>query len=106
MTTQAVFCRGLRQKPGASSYTLTRLSPAVFCLPNHPNDPTYPSENAQLKFSVGLTGLEIEGLLTQGSRPGRTGGGSVGGMYDMYCSDWSNGIQYQVFDTEFKPESG
>ena len=66
--------------------------------------------NHVLKLSVGLTRqaylLEIDGLLTQGWRPGRTVGGSVGGIYEMYCSDWSNGIQYQVFDTrpdtEFK----
>jgi hypothetical protein len=62
------------------------------------------------KLSVGLTCqaylLEIDGLLTQGSRPGRTVGGSVGGFSGMDCSDWSNGIQYQIFDTrpdtEFK----
>jgi len=56
-----------------------------------------------LKLSVGLTCqaylLEIDGLLTQGSRPGRTVGGSVGGFSGMDCSDWSNGIQYQIFDT-------
>jgi hypothetical protein len=62
------------------------------------------------KLSVGLTSqvyhLGTEGLFTQGLRPGRTVGGSVGGIYEMYCSDWSNGIHYQVFDTrpdtEFK----
>jgi len=56
-----------------------------------------------LKLSVGLTGqvylLEIEGLFTQGSRPGRTVGGLVGGIFGMDRSDWSNGNQYQVFDT-------
>jgi len=63
----------------------------------------------RLKLSVGLTCqaylLEIDGLLTQGSRPGRTVGGSVGGFSGIHCSDWSNGIQYQIFDnrpdTEF-----
>jgi len=63
----------------------------------------------QLKLSVGLTGqvylLEIEGLFTQCSRPGRTVGGSVGGIFEMDSSDWSNGIQYQILgtrpDTEF-----
>ena len=63
-----------------------------------------------LKLSVGLTSqaylLETEGLFTQGSRPGRTVGGSVGGFSGMDCSDWSNGIQDQIFytrpDTEFK----
>jgi len=46
--------------------------------------------------------INRQGFLTQGSRLGRTVGGSVGEMYEtyeMYCSDWSNGIQYQVFDT-------
>jgi len=55
-----------------------------------------------LKFSVGVTGnadlLEIEGLLTQGSPPGRTFGESVGGIFVMGCSDWSNGIRYHIFE--------
>jgi len=50
--------------------------------------------------------IEIEGLLTQGSRPGRTVGEAVGGILDMDSSDWSNGIQYHIIDTrpdtEFK----
>ena len=50
--------------------------------------------------------LEIEGLFTQGSRPGRTVGESVGGVFEMDNSDWSNGLRYQIFDnrsdTEFK----
>ena len=66
------------------------------------------------KQSVNLTSqvylLETEGLFTQGSRPGRTVGGSVGGIFEMDCSDWSNGIQYQIFDTrpdtELNPVSG
>ena len=67
------------------------------------------------KLSVGGTTtspsylLETEGLFTQGSRPGRTVGESVGGILEMYSSDWSNGIRYHVFDTrpdtEFKPQS-
>ena len=63
----------------------------------------------QLKLSVGVTRdaylLEIEGLFTQGSRPGRTFGESVGAISEMYSSDCSNGIRYQTFatrsDTEF-----
>jgi len=63
-----------------------------------------------VKHSVGLTGqvhlLEIEGLCTQGSRPGRNAGRSVGGIVELDSSDWANGIQYQTFDTrpdtEFK----
>ena len=50
--------------------------------------------------------LEIEGLVTQGSRPGRTVGESVGGILETDSSDWSNGIRYHIFvtrsDTEFK----
>jgi len=50
--------------------------------------------------------LEIEGLFTQGRRPGRTVGESVGGIFEMDSSDWSNGIRYHIFqtrpDTEFK----
>ena len=56
-----------------------------------------------LKLSVGVTShphlLEIEGLLTQGSRPGPTSGESVGGMFEMDSSDWSSGIQYHTFVT-------
>jgi len=62
------------------------------------------------KLSVGVTChaylLEIEGLFTQGSRPGRTVGEWVGGIIEMDSSDWSNGIRYHTFetrsDTEFK----
>ena len=43
--------------------------------------------------------LEIEGLFTHGSRPGRTFGESVGGILEMDSSDWSNGIRYHIFDT-------
>jgi len=64
----------------------------------------------QVKLSVGVTChpylLEIEGLFTQGWRPGRTVGESVGGIFEMDSSDWSNGIRYHTFDTrpntEFK----
>ena len=31
--------------------------------------------------------------------PGRTVGESVGGIFEMDSSDWSNGIRYQTFDT-------
>ena len=43
--------------------------------------------------------LEIEGLLTQGLRPGRTLGESVDGTSEMDSSGWSNGIRYHMFDT-------
>ena len=55
------------------------------------------------KLSVGVTYhaylLDIEGLFTQGSRPGRTVGESVGGILEMDSSDWSNGIRHHIFDT-------
>ena len=64
-------------------------------------------DNEFFELSVGVACdaylLEIEGLLTQGSRPGRTSGGSVGEVSEMDRSDWSCGIRYQNFDTEFKP---
>jgi len=51
--------------------------------------------------------LEFQGLYTQGSRPGRNFGESVGGMSEMDSSDWSTGIRYHTFgtksDTECKP---
>jgi len=67
-------------------------------------------DRSSLKLSVGRTSpvylLEIEGLFTQGRRPGRTVGESVGGIFEMDSSDWSNGIRYHIFetrpDTEFK----
>jgi len=68
-----------------------------------------PCHRMPVKLSVGVTGhvflLEIDGLFTQGSRPGRTSGESVGGIFEMDSSDWSNGIRYHTFDarpdTEF-----
>ena len=69
-----------------------------------------------LNLSVGETGLpeilDIEGLFTHGSRPGRTFGESVDGVHDgileMDSSNWSNGIRYHIFctrpDTEFKAD--
>jgi hypothetical protein len=64
----------------------------------------------QVKLSVRVTGhpeiLETEGLLTQGSSSGRSLSESVGGIFGMDSSDWSNGIRYHIFysrpDTEFK----
>ena len=45
------------------------------------------SKTLPFKLSVGATCrpeiLEINGLFTQGSRPGRTVGGSVGGIFEM-----------------------
>ena len=44
--------------------------------------------------------------MTQGSRPGRTFGESIGGILEMDSSDWSSGIRHHVFvtrsDTEFE----
>jgi len=62
------------------------------------------------KLSAGVTCdaylLKIEGLFTQGSRPDRTVGESVGGILELDSSDWSNGIRYHIIDTrpdtEFK----
>jgi hypothetical protein len=55
------------------------------------------------KLSVGGTCpsdiLEIEGLFTQGSEPGRAFGESVGWILEMESSDWSSGIRYHFFDT-------
>jgi hypothetical protein len=60
----------------------------------------------EVKLSVSRTGpahlLEIGGLFTQGSRPGRTVGESVGGILKMDSFDWSNGIRYHVFGTRPK----
>jgi hypothetical protein len=61
-----------------------------------------------LKLSVGISRnaylSEIDGLFTQGSRPGRTSIRPVGGIFKMDSSDWSNGIQYHIFDTKLDTE--
>jgi len=52
------------------------------------------------KLSVGGTCpsdlLGIDGLFTQGWRPGRTVGESIGGIFGTDSADWSNGIRYQI----------
>ena len=71
---------------------------------------TRPDTEFKLSVGVPFPGnaylLEIEGLFTHGSRPGWTVGESVGGIFQMDISDWSNGIRYHIFDTrpdtEFK----
>ena len=40
---------------------------------------------------------EIDGLITQGSRPGRSFCESVGGVFEMISSDWLNGT-YSIPD--------
>ena len=61
-----------------------------------------------VKFSVGLTSqdspLEIDGPFTQGSRPGRISGESVGRIFDLDSCDWSNGLQYHIFDIRLDTE--
>ena len=103
---------GCRAGRGLYSSTFqTNLSRFVTLDSNHPMHNT---KSAHFKLSVGGTSpsylLEIKGLFTQGSRPGRTVGESVGGIIEMYSSDWSNGIRYHIFDTrpdtEFKQKSG
>jgi len=47
--------------------------------------------------------LEIEGLVTQGPRPGRSAGYLVGGIFALDGHDWSNGLRYHNFDT--KPDT-
>jgi len=123
-----MFCRFQRIVPGAFNVGL--IGSTCTALPgqaarsgrrprapgrrSHPAGPlaySFVSSTQRLRsltLSVTLTiqghFLEVEGLLTQGSRPGRTVGGSVGEIFEMDCSDWSNGIQYQIFDTG--PDTG
>jgi len=58
---------------------------------------------------VALISSKIEGLSTQESRPGRISAGRRGRIFDLDCSDWSNGLRYHSFDTrpdtEFKGSS-
>ena len=67
---------------------------------NHPE--------TEFKLSVGVTGhsylLEIEGLLSQRWRPGRTFGEAVGGILVMEISDWSNVIRHHNLDTRSDTE--
>jgi len=74
--------------------------------PGCPGRPPCPP--SRLKLSVGGTCpsdlLEIEGLLTRESRPGRTFGESVGGILETDSSDWSNGIRHHIFDTRLDTE--
>ena len=48
--------------------------------------------------------VEIEGLFTEGWRPGRTFGESVGGIFEMDSSDRANGIRYHTVDTRSDTE--
>ena len=43
--------------------------------------------------------LDIEGLFTQESQPGRSFGDSVDGIFALDSFDWSNGLRYHNFDT-------
>jgi hypothetical protein len=58
---------------------------------------------ASFTLSVGVRGnaylLEIEGLFTRRSRPGRTVGKPVGGIFQMESCEWSSGIRLHNFDT-------
>jgi hypothetical protein len=58
----------------------------------------------RIKLSVEKTRpvylLETEGVFTPGSRPGRTLGESVSGIFEMDSSDWSNGIRYHTFESD------
>ena len=53
-----------------------------------------------MKLSVGVTRyadlLGIKGLFSQESRPSRTFCESVGGIFEIDSSDWSNRIRYQI----------
>jgi hypothetical protein len=66
------------------------------------------SSRLGLKLGVGVTGhaeiLEIEGLFTEGSRPGRTFGEAVGEIFEMDSSDWSNALRYHTIDTRSDTE--
>ena len=61
------------------------VAPDRYCSPRH---------RMPFKLSVGVTChpeiLEMEGLSTQRSQPGRTSGESVGGIFEMDSHYWSN----------------
>jgi len=79
------------------------------CSQQPPAGPTaraFQSFYIQLKLRV--TGLpyllEVEGLDTQGSQPGRALGESVPVILEMDSYHWSKGIRYHIFDTRFGTE--
>jgi hypothetical protein len=53
---------------------------------------------------VSLISSKLEGLLTQESRPGRISAGRRGRIFDLDCSDWSNGLRHHNFDTRSDTE--
>jgi hypothetical protein len=61
-----------------------------------------------VKLSIGVPGnaylFEIEGLVTQGWRPGRTSDESVGGIFEMNSFDGTNGLRYHTCDTKSDTE--
>jgi hypothetical protein len=67
------------------------------CTCNHSR---YPSNVTQVKLSVGGTSpknhLELKGLFTQESRPGRISGESVGGIFPLDCSVRSNELRFDT----------
>ena len=79
------------------------LSWDIGSLPLCPSARAFLSFPFRLKLSVGRTILfhllEIEGLFTQGWRPGRTVGASVGGISEIDSADWSNVIRHHTLDT-------
>jgi len=62
-----------------------------------------------MPFELGVRGtcpsyhLEFECLFAQESQSGRIFGESVGGIFDLDCSDWLKGLRYNNIDT--KPEA-
>jgi hypothetical protein len=76
--------------------------------PTSRTSPLYISSSLRLGVGVPRNAdlLEIEGLFTQGSRPGQTVGESVGEILIVDSSDWSNGVCYHICyartDNEFK----
>jgi len=72
--------------------------------PQHDSKPSQlPTLNSVSASLVTLISSKIEGLFTQESRPGRSAGYLVGGMFALDGFDWSNGIRYHIFDT--KPDT-
>ena len=92
--------------------TMATLIPALRSATNDSSAPCATSQGRMhiLKLSVGVPRnanlLEIEGLFTQGSRPGRSFNKPVGGTFEVDSSDWYwlYGIRYHIFDTRSDTE--
>jgi hypothetical protein len=87
------------------------VGPDGYCPPRHltHREPEFLHFELSVEVTCHPYPFGIEGLFTQGWRPGRSFGESVSGIFEMDSSDYSNGTRYHTFDirsdTDFKRHS-